>query len=51
MKKETRKYICDSQDLPGWVWITDIVHGFYFLMPRSKAKEQGLIRTGNRDWD
>ncbi len=43
MKKQIRRYISDSEDLPGWIWVTDVIQGFSFLMPKSTAREEGII--------
>jgi hypothetical protein len=41
MKKQIRRYISDSEDLPGWIWVTDVIQGFSFLMPRSHRQGRG----------
>lgn len=43
MKKRGREYISDSKRLPGWVWVSDAVQGFSFLMPKERAREERII--------
>lgn len=40
-RQQTRKFICESQDLPGWVWVWS--NGLNYLIPASRAQEEGLI--------
>lgn len=40
-ENQERKFICDSDDLPGYVWV--VSSKMHYLIPKSRAEEEGLI--------